>query len=571
MDINKHHEKDNMNALAELKATDTDFEFYPTTDAIINAFHQHAHQFEISSLLDIGAGNGKVLLKFDALTKQYERPYRTEFYAMEKSLPLLDSLPIDISILGTDFWEQSLIDKSVDCIFSNPPYSEFVNWCVKLIREANSNFIYLVIPQRWKTQQVILDALKSRQAEAEVIGEFDFLEAEDRKARAKVDLIFIQLREKEGMYSRRGGRANYENAKVDPFTLWVSDYFGISPDVNKDTLDDWAKKEQEAKQREEKISHALVTGEDLIQTLHALYCAELENLLNNYKKVCSLDAALFLELNISLKSVVNSLKTRINGLKNAYWLKLFNNYEPLTSRLTKASREAFSRSINEKTNIDFTPSNAYAITVWAIKNANTYFDKQMIDTYEKMAELANVINYKSNERVFTENRWRYNNMNEAPSHYKLDYRIVLQRVGGIDTTGYSSYGRNGLRNEAANFIDDLITIAHNLGFNKADSMNGHSFRAGENNTFYCKCKSGDLGEFMTLMDVKAFKNGNLHIKLNQQFALAMNVEVGRLLGWVHNAQHAAQEMDENVGEVVQYYRTTYTALPSAINQLLLAA
>lgn len=566
MDINKHHEKDNMNALAELKATDTDFEFYPTTDAIINAFHQHAHQFEISSLLDIGAGNGKVLLKFDALTKQYERPYRTEFYAMEKSLPLLDSLPIDISILGTDFWEQSLIDKSVDCIFSNPPYSEFVNWCVKLIREANSNFIYLVIPQRWKTQQVILDALKSRQAEAEVIGEFDFLEAEDRKARAKVDLVFIQLREKEGMYSRRGGRAN--NAKVDPFTLWVSDYFGISPDVNKDTLDDWAKKEKEAKQREEKISHALVTGEDLIQTLHVLYCAELENLLNNYKKVCSLDAALFLELNISLKSVVNSLKTRINGLKNAYWLKLFNNYEPLTSRLTYASREAFSRSINEKTNIDFTPSNAYAITVWAIKNANTYFDKQMLNTYEKMAELANVINYKSNERVFVENHWRYNAKYETPSHYKLDYRIVLQRIGGMHTTGYGSHAGHKLDASAAVFLDDLITVAHNLGFGKQDGVSNHVFYRGDKENFWCKSKTG---EQMILMEVRAFLNGNLHIKLNQQFALALNVEAGRLLGWVHNAQHAAQEMGEDAGDVVQYFKTSYTALPSAINQLLLAA
>ena len=177
-------------ALAELKATDQDFEWYPTTEEIITAFQQHANNFEPESLLDIGAGNGKVLNRFKELKRKNpddRDSYDTDYFAIEKARPLLDSLPIDVGILGTDFWEQSLLDKSVECIFSNPPYREFIDWSVKIIREANANHIYLVIPQRWKDQKKIIDAIESRRAGHEVIGEFDFLNSEDRTARAKVD------------------------------------------------------------------------------------------------------------------------------------------------------------------------------------------------------------------------------------------------------------------------------------------------------------------------------------------------------------------------------------------------
>ena len=43
-----------MNMLAELKHTAQDHEWYPTTNEIIEAFHNHVHHFEIESLLDLG-------------------------------------------------------------------------------------------------------------------------------------------------------------------------------------------------------------------------------------------------------------------------------------------------------------------------------------------------------------------------------------------------------------------------------------------------------------------------------------------------------------------------------------
>lgn len=50
--------------------------------------------------------------------------------------------------------------------------------------------------------------------------------------------------------------------------------------------------------------------------------------------------------------------------------------------------------------IDFTESNALAITAWAIKNANRYYDRQSITMFWGMVNQANVTMYKSNLRTW---------------------------------------------------------------------------------------------------------------------------------------------------------------------------
>ena len=544
-------------ALAELKATDQDFEWYPTTEEIITAFQQHANNFEPESLLDIGSGNGKVLNRFKELKRKNpddRDSYDTDYFAIEKARPLLDSLPIDVGILGTDFWEQSLLDKSVECIFSNPPYREFIDWSVKIIREANANHIYLVIPQRWKDQKKIMDAIESRRAGHEVIGEFDFLNSEDRAARAKVDLVHIWLCHDELNQKRYRYHKRVENL-VDPFELWVKEFFDLSDKKNKSGLSDYEKSKKSEKVRKEKIGCSLVAGRTMIEVLDELYRKELDNLINNYRKVSSLDEELFEELDISTKSIITSIRSRINGLKNAYWQELFDNYAPLTDRLTAASRKNFIESIRRKTSIDFTSSNAYAITVWAIKNADQYLNSQMIDTFNCLVDSASVINYKSNERVFKGNNFRYQRSDEKHTHFKLDYRIVVSGQGTVSTGGYNSYlARGGLSENGANFIDDLIVIARNLGFDSQDSASAHNFVAGGKEGFYCTNKAG---KHIKLMEVRAYMNGNMHIKFNQAFMLALNIEIGRLQGWIHNVQHAAEEMNEKVETVAEFYNQSF--------------
>ena len=64
---------------------------------------------------------------------------------------------------------------------------------------------------------------------------------------------------------------------------------------------------------------------------------------------------------------------------------------------------------------------------------------------------------------------------------------------------------------------------------------------------------GRSGDSVTLMEVKAFKNGNLHIKLNQSFILRLNVEFGRLMGWVKDAAQASDEMGVDLEEAAQSF------------------
>ena len=538
-------------ALAELKATDQDFEWYPTTNEIIDAFHAHVNRYEIESLLDIGAGNGKVLSAFKEKNSKVESGYgyHTDLLAIEISQPLLDLLPVDIGILGTDFWQQSLLDKKVDCIFSNPPYSEFVEWSVKIIREANANFIYLVIPQRWKDQKVITAAIEARKGGYKIIGSFDFLNSEDRQARAKVDLIFIWLCD-EGYIEARHETRNRIGSKTDPFEQWVCDFFSLE-DKKKSPDSEYAKDLSSAKTRNEMLKNSLVCGNGMIEVLDNCYRDELAFLISNYQKVAQLDAELFRELEISIRSITSTLKARISGLKSFYWNEMFENYGPLTNRLTSSSRKKFIESIRRKTHIDFNASNAYAITIWAIKNADQYLEKQTLETFQKMVNAANVINYKSNERVFKKNRLRY--QWDQHSHYKLDYRIVIERLGGLDARNYCG-ARGGLSEGAANFLDDLIVVANNLCFACDDSVANHNFEAGKKEEFICKEKSG---KDAVLMTVRAYMNGNFHIKFNQKFMLALNVEIGRLQGWIHNAQHAAEEMEEKVDDVAAVYNTAF--------------
>jgi hypothetical protein len=45
----------------------------------------------------------------------------------------------------------------------------------------------------------------------------------------------------------------------------------------------------------------------------------------------------------------------------------------------------------------------------------------------------------------------------------------------------------------------------------------------------------------------------MHVRLNQKFALALNVEVGRLRGWIFSSTEAAEEL--NNPDAVKYFGT----------------
>ena len=520
------------NIIKQVANTENDFEWYPTTDEIISAIKNdiendgYFSHHQSPSILDCGAGDGRVLR---ALTDGNK-------YAIEKSTPLLDLLDSDIFVVGTEFNHQTLIDKKVDIVFSNPPYSQYADWAVKIITEANAGIVYLVIPDRWERNKFISDALTARDAEAHVIGGFDFLNA-DRSARANVHVIRIEL--------SYGRRHSGNRAKVDPFKLWFDANFSIN--TSKESVSGYqqeAKKKAEQKQR---IRNDLVAGADIIQVLDNLYQAEMADLIGTYKKLESLDADLLKEMDVNLSAVCESLSLKIAGLKDRYWKELFDNLDSVTDKLTSKSRTKLFDILTEHTNIDFTPSNARSIVIWVLKNANKYYDDQLIETVETMLGAGNVVLYKSNQKTFRDEEWMYSWVPEGLDRYKLEYRVVFHRVGGI-SGGEWLYEQTacGLKKNAIAFLNDLRTVASNLGFDTSghDSVEELEWTSGKKHNI--ECNNLRRGKEEVLFECKAFKNDNLHIKFNQDFMKKLNVEFGRLKGWVKNAAHAADELDMSI-------------------------
>jgi hypothetical protein len=109
-----------------------DFEWYPTTQTMIDVVDADIRKRHESSanVLDCGAGDGRVL---DRLAGKCGKKY-----SIEKSAILASRQPRDVIPVGTDFYQATLIDKKVDVVFCNPPYSDYANWAAKIIKEANA-------------------------------------------------------------------------------------------------------------------------------------------------------------------------------------------------------------------------------------------------------------------------------------------------------------------------------------------------------------------------------------------------------------------------------------------------
>jgi hypothetical protein len=516
-----------MNKLVtEVKENNQDFEFYPTTNEIISSLINDLKESNKHySFLDIGSGNGKVLSKI-------AEEFHSEVYAIEKSSILRNNLDKSIYIIGTDFYQQSLIDKNIDITFSNPPYSEYEQWTKKIIRESSSKYIYLVLPERWINSVEIKQAIEYRNTEYRIVGKFDFLNSEDRQARAVVNLICIDL----------------NKCDDDSFDRLFNEEFKSL----KEKFEENGKIKE--KKEEEKFS-SLVVGSNYVKSVVEMYNQEIINIKNNYDSIGKLDIELLKEFDIEIPKILKLLKERLAGLKNRYWNEIISRMNELTSRLTTKNRNSLLKKLQENGHVDFTEENIYSTIVWILKNANSYIDSQLIEVYEKMINKANVKNYKSNTNVYEYDRWRYNE--EKPSHISLEYRLVLEYCGRVEKKWSNKYTLN---ESGCDFIRDLLTIANNLGF-QANTVDNRL--ANWSNEWV----PGHTEEFLTnsgdvLFEVKGHKNGNLHMRMNQKFALALNVEYGRLKGWIHSKDQANYELDDNKAEEV--FKTNYTIFENKI-------
>ena len=522
-----------------------DFEFYPTTDEIIADFIDCIGYWRSddgrkwwncrhASVLDIGAGNGKVLMAVSKLMPD------VELYAIEKAATLRAALDPKIYVIGTDFLEQSLIDKTPDVIFCNPPYSQYEQWTDKIIREASAKEIYLVIPSRFEDSEQIAEALEYRGVkDVRKMGVYSFLNSPDRAARATVNLVKISL----------------EHTKRDSFDC-----------LFKEEFKDFVEKFEGFEEPEEHAAFDLIeVGEGYIKALVEMYRREIAKIKRNYGLLSGLDVGLMKEFGITPTSVQIGLKEKLKGLKNVYWKEILSRCESVTSRVISSKRQRLVERLQEHGKVDFTEENIYAVILWLLKNTNGTMDEQLVEVYEKFINKANIRNYKSNKKVYGADQWRYGQ--EKPTHVYLDYRIIQEGYYGLKTE-WESGPLYSLRQSGCDRLQDLMIIARNLGFECSPDYrinwwsSDKTWSPGKPEEFHCNYH----GEDIVLMEVKAHKNGNLHIRMNQKFALALNVEYGRLKGWIHSKEQAADEIkDPKAG---QYYKSNLTLLASAVLPML---
>ena len=270
---------------------------------------------EIDSFLEIGAGEGRVLEFFDMKPFKLKQKYGIEIARVQAD----DLIRRGVSLIGRDYFETVLIDKEFGVCFSNPPYSRFKEWCVKLLGEVNAVFIYLVIPQRWKDDADFVKLMHEK-GEVEILGEFDFLNA-DRAARAKVDVIVI----------RKTKSAENEN---DPFAAWVENNIGAfaesKPEIEEVDEADTA----EVKAVEERST-------DTVAVLVENYNRDLQELLSAYKSIGSIDFKLLRRLGLEKKQIIDKKKKDIDALKNRDWRKNLDSLNTINRSLTQKTREQF--------------------------------------------------------------------------------------------------------------------------------------------------------------------------------------------------------------------------------------
>jgi hypothetical protein len=557
-----------------LRASEEDFEFYPTTPEIMEAMRKdlwaylESHEkgyyarrrneeddddigisesseyigkrekktktLDIDSFLDIGAGDGRVLDLFPAHKK----------YGIEIARTQADDLiRRGIFLIGRDYWDVSLNNNNYSLIFSNPPFSAFTLWVNKILVECNFRVLYLVMPVRWKNDENINRELK--RYETTVVGEFDFSKA-DREARGKVNLVRVNAPWEKIDVENKYKYEAYETTVENAFERFVRENIG--------NFDDKPEREWEEEQKQE-----LALKMTPIDQLLADYETERETLGNAFRAIGKLDQAIIKLMGQDKKSMLEIIKTTIKGLKKKYWRATFDKLEPVQKRMTFGTREKIFNSIKEFQTLDFNADNIYSIIIWIINNTNIGILDQIGEVFDKLTTKDYIEKYVSNKHwvkgdwrnADDRDNWKYTDL---PPRWKLglDYRIVVEAHNQYT---YTSQGRRTV-------VDDFIVICNNLGFPIIPTEKPNYTLHQTEQKFHTE--DGELAFTMRYYT----GNHNAHLKINKKLLMKFNIEVAKIRKWMSDPDDVVEEYGIPKNEATQLWNSGVALLGSGDVRML---
>jgi hypothetical protein len=261
------------------------------------------------------------------------------------------------------------------------------------------------------------------------------------------------------------------------------------------------------------------------------------------------------------------MKNKITQLNCKYWNIIINKVSPIKNKLISRYRNEFIDGL-QVTHVDFTIRNVYATIEQILIKTNDLLDKQVLSVYKNITELSSVIRYKSNNKVFVQERF-YRSCIEEIGQYKLSPRIITTKYACGFSQDYSQKKPtakvNKLTYRGVEFINDILIVARLLGYNSEFNPDTHKWDFGKR----AKIEAEFNKKTVTLCEIKIHKNDNYHIEFNEKFMLQLNIIKGKLEGWVKNTQDIMDEFEINEEEARKYVSTSHHISSTTQNLLLL--
>ena len=502
-----------LETVSVLKQNNEDFNWYPTTDRIIDAIKIDLLKMPTKRepvFMDIGCGDGRVLMEVPSSSSWIK-------LGIEKSMTHIRSLDPSIVIVGRDVFTDSLIDKRCDYVYSNPDFSVYEPWMVKVINECIAGYGYFTLPARWENSLEIKNALKKKGYTASILLETDFLNA-DRKARCKVHLVKIC------MMANVSFDANTRLGKAAKD--WFDENFKLAPP-------------QPMKGSESKESfNAMVKSNGLVDALVSIHDHEVLLIQDALEAMCKVPSNVLDSLGMNSSTLAMSMTRQIENIRVTSWKRLFDNTDNVRYKLSRSTRYDVFEMLELHFQSAFNRFNAHCALEWLVKNCNEFIEKQFVSIYESFCEQKNVKAYKSNQKTFDYDQWQYLKNNDKNKAVYLDYRLIK----------YSYFAKNSeklsegsLFSTHEEWLNELLVVFYNLGYDVSDEYNHErKWESGKPQEFYFR--NHTTGERVLALEFKAFKAGSVHIKINQQIMCDMNIMYGRLSGWIRTYSDAVNEL-----------------------------